>query len=83
MSIRIPKGVLNGELRKKIATDLWVQETYTQQGDPRSIRCFEVDDGYVCLPHFYSQTLFPEQSETDTQREELNGMNDLEFRGRL
>lgn len=83
MSIRIPKRILTGELRKKIATDLWVQETYTQQGDPRSVRCFEVVEEYVYLPHFYAQTLFPGDSAMDLQREELNGMNELEFRGRL
>lgn len=83
MSVRVSKQILNDGLRKKIATDLWVQETYTQQGDPRSVRCFEVKEGYVYLPHFYAQSLFPTESVADLQREELNGMNDLEFKGAL
>lgn len=83
MSIRIPKRILTGELRKKIASDLWVQETYTQQGEPRSVRCFEVDEEYVRVPHLYCQTLFPVESMMDIQREELNELNGLEFRGRL
>lgn len=83
MAIRIPKRCLDAELRKKIASDLWIQEIHTQQGDPRTVRCFEANETDVFLPHDYALNLFPEDGKRDLFRRELDPLNDLQFKGRL
>jgi len=83
MSVRIPKSCLTSEIRKKIASELWIQETFSQQGDPRTVQCFSTDESSVYLPHSYGIGLFPRESKLDLFRGELEPMNEMRYTGSL
>jgi len=88
MAALLPKDIFTPELRKQISKDLWVQEKHTEKGqDPRSVQCFEVDkldNTKVRFPHSYALKHFPNESQMDFNRKELDYVIDsMQFTGSL
>lgn len=83
MAIRIPRESIPPETRKRIAADLWLEETaFTQGVEKRTVQCFLVDGAYIRLPHVYGMRLFPEISRGELSREEICATT-MRFRGSL
>jgi superfamily II DNA or RNA helicase len=88
MAVLLPKTIFNAELRRKISTDLWVEEKYAMEGsERRCVQCFEVDKRdpqWVRFPHSYAMKNFPTQFQTDAYRPELDPIIDtMSFTGSL
>jgi hypothetical protein len=88
MAVLLPKSIFNAEWRKKISSDLWVEETYAMEGtEKRCVQCFEVDkrdSQYVRFPHAYAMTHFQTDTAKDVYRQDLDPVNEeMRFTGSL
>lgn len=76
MAVLLSKSLFSQEIRRKISSELWVQEKFTMEGaEPRSVQCFETDktdSTKVRFPISYAMNMFPGETKMDMYRQELD-----------
>lgn len=82
MSLKIHKQTLTKEDKRKISTELFIEEKSSLTEEKRSVKAFAIDTDNVYLPHSYAIRYFKEEAVKDWLRQDYAKMN-AEFSGSL